>query len=43
MKPKIFIGSSSESLSIAKRIKEFFDADFGPLLKALGAVKSEHI
>lgn len=27
MKPRIFIGSSSESLSIAKRIKEFFDAD----------------
>lgn len=28
MKPRIFIGSSSESLGVAKRIKEFFTPDY---------------
>ena len=28
MKPRIFIGSSSEGLSVAKRVKDFFQNDF---------------
>ena len=28
MKPRIFIGSSSEGLSVAKRVKDFFQNDY---------------
>lgn len=28
MKPRIFIGSSSEALDVAKRIKDFFSSDY---------------
>lgn len=29
MKPRIFIGSSSEGLDVAKRVKDFFKENYG--------------